>query len=48
MYILGGYSEASSFIDPTLTSEVGPATTRPTVGGESSAPQGSPHNVTTT
>lgn len=30
MYILGGYGEASSFIDPIQTSEVGPALVRPT------------------
>jgi hypothetical protein len=29
MYILGGYGEASSFIDPIATSEIGPTLTRP-------------------
>ncbi|HYT79489.1 MAG TPA: MarC family protein [Actinomycetota bacterium] len=48
MYILGGYSQASGFIDPTVTSELGPATTRPVSGGGSSAPHGSAGNVTTT
>ena len=38
MYILGGYNQATSFIDPTLTSELGPATTRPSAGGGSSSP----------
>src|SRR6266511_2427475 len=48
MDILGGYSQASGFIDPTVTSELGPATTRPVSGGGSSAPHGSAGNVTTT
>jgi hypothetical protein len=29
MYILGGYGEASSFIEPIMTSEIGPSLTRP-------------------
>lgn len=37
MYILGGYGEASGFIDPIQTSEIGPATTRTVVGGGSSS-----------
>jgi hypothetical protein len=39
MYILGGYGQASGFIDPIQTSELGPATTRTVVGGGSSAPR---------
>jgi hypothetical protein len=39
MYILGGYGQASGFIDPTQTSEIGPATTRTTGGSGSPAPR---------
>jgi hypothetical protein len=50
MYILGGYGQASGFIDPIQTSEIGPATTRPAFGGASGStgPQGSAQGVTTT
>jgi hypothetical protein len=40
MYILGGYSAASGFIDPTVSSELGPATTRPAFGESRPASQG--------
>src|SRR6266536_1395709 len=39
MYILGGYGQASGFIDPIQSSEIGPSTTRPVLGGDSSAPK---------
>jgi hypothetical protein len=38
MYILGGYGQASGFIDPIQSSEIGPATTRPVLGGSPFAP----------
>jgi len=38
MYILGGYGEASSFIDPIQTSEIGPALVRPTAAQTGSHP----------
>lgn len=50
MFILGGYGQASSFIDPIFTSEIGPATTRPGAGGSSpsSPSQGSVGGIPTT
>jgi len=51
MYILGGYGQASGFIDPIQTSELGPALSKPTVGGGSSSsttPSGRNSKATTT
>jgi hypothetical protein len=49
MYILGGYGEASSFIDPIQTSEIGPALTRPPAqSGSPSVPRRTGRSASTT
>ena len=50
MFILGGYGQASQFIDPIFSSEIGPATTRPGSAGSrpSSVPHGSARGIPAT